>query len=216
VGELGRFRDAVTAWAAGDERAAPVARELAGTGVRAVVLVEGVSDRSAVEAAAARFGRDLGAEGLCVVPMGGAMGVGRYLRILGGLGVGVRGLCDEAEERYVRRGLEQTGHGTGLTREALQALGFHTCVVDLEDELIRALGVTGVERVLASGRDLDRFRTFQNQPAQRGRPVERQLRRFMGTTSGRKARYAREMVLALDVDRVPRPLERVLATGPRP
>src|SRR5256885_8860361 len=50
-----RFRSAVTAWAAGDERAAPVARELASAGVCAVVLVEGLSDRSALEAAAVRL-----------------------------------------------------------------------------------------------------------------------------------------------------------------
>jgi hypothetical protein len=33
----------------------------------------------------------------------------------------------------------------------------------------------------------------------------------MGTTSGRKARYARSLVLALDPDRVPGPLDRLLA-----
>jgi hypothetical protein len=30
----------------------------------------------------------------------------------------MRGLCDEAEENYSRRGLEQAGFGTGLTRSA--------------------------------------------------------------------------------------------------
>ncbi|MCO1595819.1 ATP-dependent endonuclease [Micromonospora sp. RHAY321] len=215
--EPDRFRAAVGAWAAGGTdapEAATVARALARDGrLATVVLVEGVSDLYAVEALAARCDRDLIDEGVCVVSMGGAMSVGRFLRLFGaqGLALGVRGLCDEAEESYFRRGLEQAGLGSGLTRSAMEALGFHVCVADLEDELIRALGSTGVEQVLAAERDLTRFRVFQNQPAQRGRPVERQLRRFMGTMSGRKARYARALVRALDPASVPRPLDHLLA-----
>lgn len=214
------FRAAVRAWVAdgADAPAAELVRELTGRGlVNTVVLVEGVSDRGAVEVLAARRGRDLGAEGVCVLPIGGAMGIGRFMRLLGapGLGLHVRGLCDEAEEGYARRGLEQLGHGTGLSRAAMESLGFYVCVCDLEDELIRALGVDGVERVLEAERDLARFRLFQNQPAQRGRAVERQLRRFMGTTSGRKARYARALVSAVDADRIPRPLDHVIPARSR-
>ncbi|WP_329108751.1 ATP-dependent endonuclease [Micromonospora sp. NBC_01699] len=210
-----RFRSAVAVWAAGGPdapAAARVARELAGDGLATVVLVEGVSDRSAVEALAARRGRDLVGEGVCVLSIGGAMSVARFLRLFGpqGLAIKVRGLCDEAEEGYFRRGLEQAGLGTGLTRSAMEALGFYVCVADLEDELIRALGTVGVESVFAAERDLDRFRLFQNQPAQRGRAIERQLRRFMGTTSGRKSRYARALVHALDPNRIPRPLDQLL------
>lgn len=208
------FRVAVRAWAAGgtEAPAAELVRELVDGGlVRTVVLVEGVSDRGAVETLAERRGRDLGAEGVCVLPIGGAMGIGRFMRLLGTneLGVRVRGLCDEAEEGYVRRGLEQLGHRGGLSRTEMESLGFFVCVCDLEDELIRALGVAGVERVLDAEGDLARFRLFQNQPAQRGRAVEPQLRRFMGTTSGRKAHYARALVRALAADRVPWPLDHV-------
>lgn len=215
VEEMDAFRAAVRTCAAkggGDSPAAGLVRELIDSGlVNTVVLVEGVSDRGAVEALAARRGRDLESEGVCVLPIGGAMGIGRFMRLLGtqGLGLRVRGLCDEAEEGYVQRGLEQLGHGTGLSRAAMESLGFYVCVCDLEDELIRALGVAGVERVLDAEKDLARFRLFQNQPAQRGRTVERQLRRFMGTTSGRKARYARALTRALDADRVPWPLDQV-------
>jgi hypothetical protein len=216
VRDAERFRAAVQTWAARGtdaQAAAAVARELADDPPATVVLVEGISDQSAVEALAVRRNRDLAGEGICVVPIGGAMAVGRFLRIVDvpGLDVTVRGLCDEAEEGYFRRGLEQAGLGIDLTRSAMEALGFYVCVADLEDELIRALGAAGVERVLATEEDLARFRVFQNQPAQRGRPVERQLRRFMGTISGRKARYARALVLALDPNRVPRPLDRLLA-----
>jgi hypothetical protein len=55
------------------------------------------------------------------------------------------------------------------------------------------------------------LRRFQNQPAQQGRTPEQQLHRFMGTRSGRKARYARLLVEALGPARVPRPLVSVLA-----
>jgi hypothetical protein len=215
VRDLESFRAAVRAWAAGGADApgaAEVARGLAGKGLGTVVLVEGISDQSAVEALAARRGRDLAAEGVCVVPIGGAMGVSRFLRLgTQGLAVTMLGLCDEAEESYFRRGLEQVGLGADLSRSAMESLGFYVCVCDLEDELIRALGTDHVQRVLAAGKDLDRFRVFQNQPAQRGRAVERQLRRFMGTTSGRKARYARALVLALDSNRIPPPLDHLLA-----
>lgn len=212
--ELQRFRAAVRTWVAGGAEApaaAEVARDLVPR-VATVVLVEGVSDQSAVEALAETRGRDLAAEGVCVVPMGGAMGVARYLRALGprGLAVEVRGLYDEAEEAFFRRGLEQAGFGDDLTRPVMESLGFYVCVADLEDELIRALGPDGVERVLAAEKDLDKFRLFQNQPAQRGRPVDRQLRRFMGTTSGRKAHYGRALVLALDPAGVPHPLDALL------
>jgi hypothetical protein len=216
VRDVERFRAAVRAWAAGGAdapAAAALARELAGEGLGTVVLVEGISDQAAVEALAARRRRDLAAEGVCVVAIGGAMGVNRFLRVLGtrGLAVNLRGLCDEAEESYFRRGLEQAGLGSDLSRSAMESLGFYVCVCDLEDELIRAVGTAGVERVLAAEKDLARFRLFQNQPAQRGRAVERQLRRFMGTTSGRKARYARALVCAVEADRIPRPLDLLLA-----
>jgi predicted ATP-dependent endonuclease of OLD family len=59
-------------------------------GPRAVVLVEGMSDQSAVEALAARRGRNLGAEGISVVPMGGARSIGHFLKLYGPHGYDVR------------------------------------------------------------------------------------------------------------------------------
>src|SRR5258708_40258654 len=44
----------------------------------AVVLVEGISDQMAVEALAARRGRDLSAEHVVVLPIGGAHAITRY------------------------------------------------------------------------------------------------------------------------------------------
>ena len=180
---------------------------------RTVVLVEGESDQQALEALAARRGRDLVAEGVSIVAMGGAKSVGRLLRAFGPQGLDLRlaGLCDAAEEGDFRRGLQRAGLGSDLTRADMEALGFYVCVGDLEDELIRSLGVPSVERIVDEQGELGSFRTLQKQPAQRGRTVDQQLRRFLGTRSGRKLRYASLLVDALEPDRVPRPLDRLLA-----
>jgi uncharacterized protein (DUF2384 family) len=83
--------------------------------------------------------------------------------------------------------------------------------VDLEDELIRALGTAAVEEVVEAQGELGSFRTLQKQAAWQGRTTAEQLRRFMGSGGGRKIRYARLLVEALDLSQVPRPLDRVLA-----
>jgi Overcoming lysogenization defect protein-like, TOPRIM domain len=185
--------------------------------VRTVVLVEGDSDRAAVEALARRRGIDLGATGAVVEVLGGATNVARALEQHGRRGRGrrVTGLCDAGEAWIVRRALERSGYGAGPTTADIERLGFFVCVADLEDELIRALGPAGVEAVLGAAGDLVSFRRFQRQPAQRGRPIDQQLRRFMGTRSGRKVRYGRLLTDALDLDRIPRPLGAVVdaATG---
>jgi hypothetical protein len=180
---------------------------------RAVILVEGVSDQAAIEALAARRGRNLGAEGISVVPIGGAQAIGTSLSRFGPQGLDLRlaGLCDAAEEGDYRRGLERAGLGSHLGRAQMEALGFYVCVVDLEDELIRALGADAVEQVVDAHGDLGSFRTLQKQPAWQGRPTEEQLRRFMGSGGRRKIRYGRFLVDALDLDHVPRPLDLVLA-----
>jgi len=176
------------------------------------VLVEGISDQVALEALAERRGRDLDAEGVAVVPIGGAQAIGKFLKLYGphGHDVKVAGLYDDAEEGEFRRGLERAGLGSGLTRADMERLGFYVCVADLEDELIRALGAARVEQVVEAQGDLGPFRTLQKQPAWKGRPAEEQLRRFMGSGGRRKIRYARFLVEALDPTQVPRPLDRVL------
>jgi hypothetical protein len=180
---------------------------------RAVVLVEGTSDQRALEALARRRGRNLDAEGIAVVPIGGAQSIGRFLDRFGPRGLDLRlaGLCDAAEEGEYRRALEGAGLGSDLTRDDLERLGFYVCRADLEEELIRALGTTSVEQVVEAQGELGSFRTLQKQPAWRGRPTEEQLRRFFGSGARRKIRYARLLVDALELADVPRPLDRVLA-----
>jgi len=190
-----------------------VVRDLDLAGAEAVVLVEGMSDRVALEALAERRGRNLGAEGIAIVAIGGATNMGHYLSELGphGRSIPLLGLCDAGEERFVRRRLQQAGLGSPQTRDEMEALGFYVCVADLEDELIRALGTDAVEQVIAAEGELRSFRTFQNQPEHRRQSTAAQLRRFMGTRARRKATYARLLVEALDLTHVPRPLDGVLA-----
>lgn len=203
-----RLSDDVVAWAAGGpgalaagRRAEALARD---GGLRCVVLVEGRSDRAALETLARRRHRDLAAEGVCVVPLGGATSIARFLALLGpdGLDVAVSGLCDAPELGFFRRALEQVGLGLD---------GFFVCDADLEHELIRALGVEAVEAVVEAEGELGKLRTFQRQPAQRHRPEVDRLHRFLGTHSGRKEQYGRALVEALPDGRVPAPLDDLLA-----
>ena len=179
----------------------------------AVVLVEGISDQIALETAAAGRGRDLEAERVVIVPIGGAHAIGRFLTRLAPLGTGVRlaGLCDLREEDVFRRGLDVTRMGSPRTRADMEHLGFYVCVDDLEEELIRALGTARVEALFDSTGDLRSFRSFQSQPAWRGREPEAQMWRFLRSSSRRNLRYARLLVeAAVARDTLPRPLDALL------
>jgi hypothetical protein len=165
-----------------------------------VVLVEGTSDQVAVETLAERRAVSLVAEGIEVVPIGGAQAIGRFLAHFGPLGVPLAGLYDVAEEREFARALG----------DDLERVGFFACEPDLEGELIRALGADAVEAVAEAHGELNAFRTLQKQPAWRGQPAEEQLRRFMGSGGSRKIRYARLLVEALEPEAAPAPLARVL------
>jgi hypothetical protein len=162
----------------------------------AVILVEGITDRIALEATARQLGLDLAAEDIEIVPIGGAQAVTRVAA--GYDGVRLAGLCDEAEERYFRR--------------VLGAATF-VCRADLEDELVRALGPERVEAVLAAQGDLETFRNFQNQPAWRGRPVEAQLHRWLRASDNRGKRYPPLLIAGLDPGEIPPPLAGVLAAA---
>jgi Overcoming lysogenization defect protein-like, TOPRIM domain len=230
--------------AAGGSRAAlmaAAARARQTPGACTVVLVEGMSDQAAVQTLAARSGRDLPAEGVFVVPMGGATNIAHFLGLFGPCGFGVRlaGLCDQAEEHDFRRGLERAGLADGRVDQAgehdfgrgrqragladgtgtpagdpaagLARLGFFVCVADLEDEFIRALGAGRVERLIAAEGESGPFGTFVKQPAHRDEPREQQLHRFLGTRSGRKIRYGHLLAAAVDLALVPGPLAGLLA-----
>lgn len=159
-----------------------------------VVLVEGESDRAAIEALAARRGLATPA----VVVLGGAHAARRVAAEVRSSTPGVRlvGLVDAGERDVVAPWVDEVA----------------VCDRDLEDELIRALGVDRALAVLAGEGELASFGTLQRQPAQRERSTTDQLRRFLGGRSGNKARYATLLVAALADDEVPAPLEAVLAS----
>ena len=110
----------------------------------------------AVEALADRRGRDLAAEGVSVVPIGGAQAIRRVARPLRP----ARPRPRARRSLRRRRGARASGEvwsapasGPDLSRDDMERLGFYVCDADLEDELIRALGPDAVERVVeAHGR----------------------------------------------------------------
>ena len=106
------------------------------------MLVEGVSDKVALETLALRRGRDLVAEGVSVLPIGGARAVGRFLNRYGRVAPtwGSR-VSATRERRAFGRALERAGFGVDLGRAEMERLGFYVCEQDLEDELVRCLGL---------------------------------------------------------------------------
>jgi hypothetical protein len=102
----------------------------------------------------------------------------------------VRGLCDEREAHLFQRVLDDV----------------HVCVPDIEAELIRALGPERVVELVDES-----FRTLQQQPFHRDRPLDAQLHRWLRSISTRSPRYLPLFVEALDLDRIPAPLVGVLS-----
>ena len=180
-----------------------------------VVLFEGRSDRLAFEALARR--RRARVSGLDLVVMGGITNLRGNLTRLRGTGARTLGLFDVAESRYVVRVLRDAGMVDAGMLDArasdLAAIGFFGCERDLEEEVIRAAGAELVLETLAARGELERFRVFQRQPAQRVRSVEEQLHRFAGTASGRKSRFAADVIEAVPTERMPEPLVGLLGAS---
>ncbi len=182
------------------------------------ILVEGESERIALETTARRLGRDLGAG---VEVLGGASGMREALVALGGPQDRVAGMCDLAESDEVRGALRASGVTGSLSIEDMEQLGFFVLSEDLEDELIRAVGVDAVIRIIEAEGELRSLRTLQAQAPWVGVEATLQLRRFFGSRSGRKARYAGLLAAAMPLDRTPGPLAGLLyhvgvAPGPGP
>src|SRR3546814_2788508 len=75
-------------------------------------------DLAALEALAVRRGRDLAAEGVVVVSVGGATSIGRFLDHFGpaGLDLTLAGVCDLGEVGAYRRALERAEIGRASWR----------------------------------------------------------------------------------------------------
>jgi hypothetical protein len=163
-----------------------------------VVFVEGASDRVALLRLAERRGRDLAAEGVDVVAIGGAHALRRSVESLDARALKLAGLCDAGESDEFTRVLDDV----------------YVCEPDLEYELIRALGEQRLVQLIEEQGELHSFRTLQKQPAQRSRTLEQQLKVFL---HNRKIRYASLLIDALDLATAPRPLDELLAAvGARP
>lgn len=175
---------------------------------RSMILVEGESDRRALEVIATRSGRDLDSEPTVIVAMAGATNIRRFLEIIPSR-VNLSGLYDQAEEAILRGGLELAGIAS--SGAVLEMVGFFECTRDLEEELIRGAGVETVLEVIDGEGDLGSWKRFCNQPAQRGRPVEARLHRFLRTRSGRNIEYAGLLAERIDLSDGRSPLLRVLS-----
>ena len=182
------------------------------TTVRTLVLVEGDSDAAALRALARLLNCDLDPHRIYIKSAHGVTNFSRLLVEFLCTHPGARfcGMYDAADERHVRRALADAAIPIDAD-ECLESFGFFACVGDLEDELIRALGVEAVERVLEAQGELTSFRRFQAMPQQRRTPVHHQLRRFLGTRATRKIRSAQRLVEALDPARLPRPLGQLMS-----
>ncbi|MDO2935893.1 ATP-dependent endonuclease [Paeniglutamicibacter sulfureus] len=155
-----------------------------------IVLVEGESDAVAIRTLARR----LALPEPRVLPVGGSKGARRAAGELNGQRL--VGLVDAAERRDFERVL----------------MTVFVCDPDLEAEFIRALGVEGVEAVIAGQGELVSFRRLQSQPFQRAQPIDRQLARFFGGRSGNKVRYAGLLAEAVPLESIPAPLASLLAS----
>ena len=177
-----------------------------------IVLVEGETDELALTLAARRSGRDLEAEGVSVVPLNGVHAISRFLRRRAAIEprANLAGLYDVGEENVIRVALERAGYGPSLDRSGLEKAGFFGCSADLEDELVRAAGVTLVSSLIEREGDAEPWHTFRKQRAWQGRPVELQFRRFIRSQSGRNSRYIRAIMEAIDPSELPLPLRLLL------
>ena len=178
---------------------------------RHIVLVEGITDQIAVETLAARCGIDLLHDGVVVAPMGGAHAIDTFLDAIGrraNAAASMSGLCDRREAPVFRTALRRAGVGPASNDAELEQLGFFVCEMDLEMELIRAVGADRILELLAEHDDLAPFRTLQKQAPWSDQPAEAQLHRFFRSKARRMHRYARVLVDAADI--APRPLLGVL------
>ncbi|WP_134768460.1 ATP-dependent endonuclease [Nocardioides sp. 1609] len=166
-----------------------------------VVLVEGASDRAAVEVLARR----LGVGPLDVVVLHGITNLRAHLRDRPPGPDGTLLLHDAAETAHVERVLAQTGPPGGVRR--------FVCDADLEDELIRAVGVPTMLEIVAAQGERTAYDRMAQQPAQRDRTDHQRLRRWLGARSGHKLTYATLLAEAVPLDAVPPPLRDLLSHG---
>ncbi len=152
------------------------------------MLVEGESDRRALRTLALRLGVAVPE----VVVMNGITNLRAHL--VGRTAVLL--LHDLAETTYVDR----------VLADSPADVRRFVCDADLEDELIRAVGVEGMLAVVDAHGERAAYDLMAQQPAQRDRPDAERLRRWLGARSGHKISYAGYLAEAVPVGSVPAPL----------
>ncbi|QIX27083.1 ATP-dependent endonuclease [Nocardioides sp. JQ2195] len=192
-------------------------RDLAAAGVE-IVSMDGVTNTRAFARHYGPGGDDLRLAGLYDAPEEEFV---RRGLAAAGLPVAGRPAAGLPAAGHSGAGHSGAGHSEARVSEALQVgsrdpdalarLGFFRCTRDLEDELIRAVGIDQVEAVIEANGEGRSLRLLTQMPAQAGWTREELLRRFMTSQSGRKARYAQLLVDAAPADRVPAPLRDLLA-----
>jgi predicted ATPase len=178
---------------------------------RKAILVEGASDKYALQALAARKGRNLNADGVSIVVMEGAGGIDTFLALLGpkGLRVDLAGLCDAAEEAKWSKALKAHGLAVKQDRAEMARIGFFICDNDLEDVLITAVGEKATTQIIDGKGEKKTFGTFSRQPAQIGKSTHELLHDFLHTR-GRQVTYAPLLVDHINLGTVPTSLEGVI------
>ncbi len=153
------------------------------------MLVEGESDRRALEVLARRLDvrlpRPIVLHGITNLRAELARGTGPYAV-----------LHDHREAPWVDRVVRASG----------RAVATYVCDADLEDELIRAVGVPGVLAEVDARHERTAYERMAQQVAQRDRTDHERLHRWLGARSGHKLTYAGLLAEAVDLDAAPAPL----------
>lgn len=173
-----------------------------------VIFVEGFSDFLAVRAFAETLGTDLDAAGVSLVSLDGADILKHYLMLFGpsGLNVQLRGLCDlDKEGKWIDL---LTAAGIAVAdRTDLSDAGFQVADVDLEDELVRALGESVTEQVIDTAGLTGRLTSFEGQPANSGLGRQELLAAFVRT---QKIRLAPLLAAQVPDTDIPAPVKALL------
>lgn len=156
------------------------------------VLVEGESDRRALDVLLPPGCAE-------IVVMCGITNLRKHLAALGGDRVLL--LHDVGESPYVARVLADS---------PVHVRAF-VCDVDLEDELIRAVGTDGMLAVVDAQGERTAYERMAQQPAQRERTEHQRLHRWLGARSGHKILYAGLLTAACPAADLPRPLRELVA-----
>ncbi len=178
---------------------------------RVAILVEGPSDRLALQFAAEQLGVDLDARSVSLVELQGADVFETLRSLLGpsGLQVELRGMCDADRERRWTDVIYGPGVYNG-DRNQLAQDGIFVADPDLEGALVDSLGETQVEGVITAEGEKPALDLYRQQPDKRNLPSRDQILGFL-KSKDRKVRFAPLLVQAVPTGQLPDVLKGVLA-----